>query len=105
MRFGLTGFPTVGVLFTPGVEYRFGQEPGTIAASGVYAFGNAYLGRSYLGDERDYAGAEVGLGYRWLIDDRRGMRWIGAIEGGGYWRHDPAQLRRPSLRFLWTLVE
>ncbi len=105
-RSGLTGFPTIGLLWTPGLEYRFGQEPGTLSQSGVYAFGNAFLGRSYLdGDGHEYSGAEAGLGFRWLINDRRGVRWIAAVESGGYWRGDPVQPRRLCLRFLWALVE
>jgi hypothetical protein len=105
-RAGLTGFPTIGLLWTPGLEYRFGQERGTLSLDGVYAFGNAFLGRSYWdGDQHEYVGAEAGLGFRWLIDDRRGVRWIAAVEAGGYWRGDPVRPRRLSLRFIWTLVE
>jgi hypothetical protein len=105
-RSGLTGFPTIGLLWTPGLEYRFGQERGTISQNGVYVFGNAFLGRSYLdSDEHEYTGAEAGLGFRWLIDDRRGVRWIAGVETGGYWRGDPVKPRRICLRFLWTLVE
>jgi hypothetical protein len=105
-RSGLTGFPTIGLLWTPGLEYRFGQESGTLSQNGVYAFSNAFLGRTYLdGDQHEYTGAEVGLGYRWFVDDRRGVRWIAAVEAGGYWRGDPVKPRRPCLRFLWTLVE
>lgn len=105
-RSGLIAFPTIGLLWTPGLEYRFGQEPGTLSQNSVYAFGNAFLGRTYLdGDEHEYTGAEAGIGYRWLIDDRRGVRWIAAVEGGGYWHGDPLKPRRPCLRFLWTLVE
>ena len=73
-RSGLTGFPTIGLLWTPGLEYRFGQEPGTLSQNGVYAFGNAFLGRTYLEGDKEYAGAEAGFGYRWFIDDRRGVR-------------------------------
>jgi hypothetical protein len=104
-RSGLTGFPTIGLLWTPGLEYRFGQEPGTLSQNSVYAFGNAFLGRTYLEGEREYTGVETGLGYRWFIDDRRGVRWVAAVEAGGYWRGDPVKPRRPCLRFLWTLVE
>lgn len=105
-RSGLTGFPTIGLLWTPGMEYRFGQESGTLSRDGVYTFGNAFLGRSYWdGDETEYIGAEAGLGYRWFIDDRRGVRWIAAAEAGGYWRGDPLDLQRVCVRFIWTLVE
>ncbi len=104
-RSGFTGFPTIGLLWTPGLEYRFGQEPSTLSQNGVYAFGNAFLGRTYLEHDRGYAGAEAGLGFRWFIDDRRGVRWIAALEAGGYWRGDPVRPRHPCLRFLWTLVE
>jgi hypothetical protein len=104
-RSGLTGFPTIGLLWTPGLEYRFGQERGTLSQNSVYAFGNAFLGRTYLEGEQEYTGMEAGLGYRWFIDDRRGVRWIAAVEAGGYWRGDPVKPRRPCVRFLWTLVE
>ncbi len=106
VRSGITGFPTIGLLWTPGVEYRFGQESGTLSQNGIYVFGNAFLGRSYLdSDEREYSGAEAGLGYRWLIDDRRGVRWIAAVETGGYWRGDPVVPRHLCLRFVWNLIE
>ena len=104
-RSGLTGFPTIGLLWTPGLEYRFGQERGTLSQNSIYAFGNAFLGRTYLEGEREYTGVEAGFGYRWFIDDRRGVRWIAAVEAGGYWRGDPVKPRRPCLRFIWTLVE
>jgi hypothetical protein len=104
-RSGLTGFPTIGILLTPGLEYRFGQEAGTLSDNGVYAFGNAFLGRSYLNHERDYTGMEAGLGFRWPIDDRRGVRWIAAVEAGGYWRGERGRPRHPCLRFIWMLVE
>ena len=105
-RSGFTGFPTIGLLWTPGLEYRFGQKSGTLSQDGVYTFGNAFLGRTYLdGDQHGYTGAEAGLGFRWLINDRRGVRWIAALEAGGYWRGDPVRPKRPCLRFLWALVE
>lgn len=105
-RTGITGLPEIGILWTPGFEFRFGQEPGTYAVDSAYAFGNLYLGRSYREQEdRDYTGLECGLGYRWIIDDRRGYRWIAALEGGGYWRSSSAWPLRPCLRFSWLLVE
>lgn len=105
-RTGFTALPEIGILWTPGIEFRFGQEPGTYAVDSAYAFGNLYLGRSYREQEdRDYTGLECGLGYRWILDDRRGYRWIAALEGGGYWRPSSAWPMRPCLRFSWLLVE
>lgn len=104
-RSGVTGLPNIGILWTPGFELRFDQPSGTFATDGGFFYGNLFLGRSYLNERRGYTAMETGLGYRWILSDRRGLRWIGAIEAGGYWRPESAWPYRPSLRAYWLLVE
>lgn len=105
-RTGITALPEIGILWTPGVEVRFREVAGTYAVDGPYGYGNLFLGRSWMENrDRDYTGMECGLGYRWILADRRGYRWIAALEGGGYWRSSSAWPMRPSLRFSWLLVE
>jgi len=104
-RSGLTGLPNIGILWSPGIEVRLDEIPGTYAVEGTYVFSNLFLGRSYLNGERDYTGLETGVGYRWPMDDRRGKRWIAALEAGGYWRPESSWPFRPSIRFSWLLVD
>ena len=104
-RSGLTGMPGVGVLWTPGVELRFGQDWETYSTNSPYAFSNLYLGKEVRsGDDKEHTGLEAGLGYRWLLPDRRGVRWIAAIELGGRWSNDSALPTTPSIRAFWMIA-
>lgn len=104
-RSGLTGMPGVGVLWTPGVELRFGQDWETYSSDAPYAFTNLYLGKEVRsGDDKEHSGLEAGLGYRWLLPDRRGVRWVAAIELGGRWSNDSALPATPSVRAFWMIA-
>ena len=103
-RSGLTGFPGVGILWTPGVEVRFSQEPGTYSTDSGYGFANLLMSRTFSGKDKDHVGIEAGLGYRWVLSDRRALRWIGGVEGGGHWDADSIWPDRPSLRILWMVA-
>jgi hypothetical protein len=103
-RAGLTAFPGVGVVWTPGLEYRFGQEPGTYSRDGGYGFTDLFFSRNYVGRDRNRSGLEAGLGYRWVLPDIQGFRWIAAAEAGGQWDHPSVLPDRPSLRAYWVLA-
>jgi hypothetical protein len=103
-RSGLTGFPHLGILWTPGIEVRFGQEPGTYNHSGGYGFANMRVGRSTTGDKHQYFGLESGLGFRWILWDRRGFRWIAACEAGGSWSPASMWPQTASGRIFWMMA-
>lgn len=103
-RSGLTAFPGVGVLWSPGYEIRFGQESGTYAHNSGYLYTNLLLARIYTGEDRDHTGLEAGLGYRWILSDVRELRWIAGAEAGGHWDTDSYRPDRPSLRFYWMMA-
>jgi hypothetical protein len=103
-RSGLTGFPNVGILWTPGVEVRFGQESGTYNHSGPYAFSNLRLGRSETGHEHMYVGNETGAGFRFLFWDRRGYRWILAGEVGGAWEPGSLWPEHTAGKLMWMVA-
>jgi hypothetical protein len=101
---GITGFPKLGWLWTPGMELRFGQKRGRLSTDGVYHFSNLYIGQSTNGKDEDLWGAESGFGYRWLLPDRRGVRWIAAVELGGRWTTESGFPDTPSLRAFWMIA-
>ena len=104
-RMGLTGFPGIGWLFTPGVELRFGQEPGTFSTDGVYGFSNLYVGETVSADPvKKHWGVETGGGYRWILPDRRSVRWIAAIEIGGRWSPSSSAPKTPTVRAFWMIA-
>jgi hypothetical protein len=104
-RSGLTGFPGIGYLFTPGVEIRFGQVPGTYSTNSGYTFANLFLGReNKAGQDKTHKGLEAGLGYRWILPDRRAVRWIGAIEAGAKWTPDSQWPDLPTIRAYWMIA-
>ncbi|MBK8232058.1 MAG: hypothetical protein IPK72_16120 [Candidatus Eisenbacteria bacterium] len=104
LRFGFTGWPNVGILWTPGVEVRFAQEPGTLGTSSAFLFGNLFGGYQKGAETEEKKGMEFGLGYRWFLSDVRGYRWIFSTEAGGLWKSQDAVPIRPSIRFAWLLA-
>lgn len=104
LRFGLTGWPNLGILWTPGVEVRFAQEPGTLGTSSAFLFGNLFGGYQKGAETPEKKGMEFGLGYRWFLSDVRGYRWIFSTEAGGLWKSQDALPVRPSIRFAWLLA-
>jgi hypothetical protein len=100
-RFGLTGFPGAGLLWSPGVELRFHQVRGLYSANGFYLFGDALFARDYGGRDDEDLGMELGAGWRWFSSDLRGFRWIGAVEAGGWWTPASMSPHRPALRLYW----
>ncbi len=105
-RFGLAAFPGVGVAWSPGFEVRFGQERGTYSRDGYHCYGNLIFGRTYIGEDRELSAAEAGVGYRWTVSDRQGIRWIAAAELGGRWgRRSSGWPDYPSLRVYWILAD
>ena len=104
-RMGLTGFPGLGWLWTPGVELRFGQEPGVLNTDGVYGFSNLYIGETVHDDPvSKHWGVETGGGYRWILPDRRSVRWIAAIELGGRWTTESSAPKTPTVRAFWMIA-
>lgn len=104
-RMGLTGFPGIGWLWTPGVELRFGQTPGAYNTDGVYGFSNLYVGETVSDDPvTKHWGVETGAGYRWILPDRRSVRWIAAIEIGGRWSPDSSAPKTPAVRAFWMIA-
>ncbi|MEZ4650191.1 MAG: hypothetical protein R3E97_15690 [Candidatus Eisenbacteria bacterium] len=104
-RMGLTGFPGLGWLWTPGVELRFGQERGTFNTDGVYGFSNLYIGETlHESPDKQHWGMETGAGFRWILPDRRSVRWIAAIELGGRWTTESASPKTPTVRAFWMIA-
>ncbi len=103
-RMGLVGFPGVGILWTPGMEIRLTQPPGSTAIDGIYAYSNAFIGEYLLGRDRHWFGLETGLGYRWFLSDRS-TRWLAGAELGGHWDSESAWPDKPSLRVFWMIVD
>ncbi len=101
---GLTGFPNLGILWTPGIEVRPGQESGTLSTSGPYGFGNLFFGYQKGAETEEKRALESGLGYRWFLSDRRGKRWVLGFEAGGYWRSRHALPVRPTVRLIFMLA-
>lgn len=101
-RMGLTGWPRVGLLWTPGFEVRFRQEPGTLSTSSAYLFSNYFIGRQLTAETEEKNAMEAGLGYRFFLNDRRGKRWVLALESGGYWRSKHALPLRPTIRLMFV---
>ena len=104
VRMGLTGAPKLGWLWTPGYELRFGQRSTGYSSDGVYHFSNLYVGQTTSGTDEDHWGAESGLGYRWLLPDRRGVRWIAGVELGGRWATGSGWPDTPSARAYWMIA-
>jgi len=103
-RFGLTGLPGQGLLWSPGFELRFDAVPGLYSTDGLYLFGNALFGRDYHGRDNEELGMEMGLGWRWFTSDVRGFRWVGAVEAGGWWTPESMGPYRPALRLSWMVA-
>jgi len=103
-RMGITGFPKLGWLWTPGMEVHFGQKSGRLNTDGAYHFSNLYIGQSTNGKDEDLWGAESGFGYRWLLPDRRGVRWVAAVELGGRWTTESGLPDTPSIRAFWMIA-
>ncbi len=104
-RTGLTGFPGIGWLWTPGVELRFGQTPGTYSTDSGYAFSNLYLGETTRDTpNRSHWGLESGIGYRWILPDRRSVRWIAALEVGARWGTESGLPESPTIRAFWMIA-
>ena len=104
-RTGFTGLPNVGYLLTPGVEIRFNQTPGTYNVDSAYTFSNLYIGETVKdGPNTQHWGLESGIGYRWIMPDRRGVRWVGAVEFGGRWATESVWPIKPSVRAFWMIA-
>jgi hypothetical protein len=104
-RTGFTGLPGIGYLLTPGFEIRFDQTPGTYNIDSGYAFSNLYIGETVEdGPNTSHWGLESGIGYRWIRPDRRGVRWIGAVEFGGRWSTESVWPIKPSVRAFWLIA-
>lgn len=105
-RFGLAAFPGVGVAWSPGFELRFGQERGTYSRDGYHFYANLLFGRTYVGEDKEHSSAEAGIGYRWAVSDRQGLRWMAAAELGGRWgMRSSGWPDYPSLRVYWLLAD
>lgn len=104
-RTGFTGLPGIGYLLTPGVELRFNQTPGTYNTDSAYGFSNLYIGETVKDGPNDsHWGLETGIGYRWILPDRRGVRWIAAVEFGGRWTTESTWPTKPSMRAFWMIA-
>ena len=58
----------------------------------------------FLAARRAEWGIENGLGYRWIMPDRRGVRWIAAVEMGGRWSNESVWPIKPSVRAFWMIA-
>jgi hypothetical protein len=104
-RTGFTGLPGIGYLLTPGIELRFGQTAGTYNVDSGYTFSNLYIGETVEdGPNSKHWGLESGIGYRWILPDRRGVRWVAAVEFGGRWTTESAFPTKPSVRAFWMVA-
>lgn len=103
LRNGFTGVPGYAGLWTPGFEVRFSETPGTYATGGFYTYGNLFFQR-LLDDKRveRERGAEAGFGWRFALDDVRGIRWLLGVEAGGFWQAHSEWPLRPSVRLNWV---
>ncbi len=103
-RTGITAAPAVGILWTPGIEVRFRETQGAYAEGGPLVFGNLFLGRTYVDEDKEERGLEAGVGYRIVMNDVRDLRWFLTAEVGGHWEKGSEWPLRPSARVMWMMA-